>query len=257
MINVKNDWWKKYFDQIYLITDARSVTDENLTKREVDLIEDLLKLKKRDHILDLFGGQGRHSFELARRGYKDLTVLDYSPFLIRKGRQLAKKDNLDVKFRKADARSTGLKNNSYTATVIMANSFGYFENEKDNIRVLLEARRLLQNQGKLLLDLTDKDYVESNLKSQSWHEANKDIVVLRSRELKRDMIRAREVVISKKRGLLRDGTYCARLYSDKKIKTLLSSLGYKDILVHSGLSLHSQKKDYGFLTSRMIVTASK
>ena len=113
MIKVKNDWWKDFFNHTYLITDARSVDDSNLTYREVDYVENTLSLKKNDRILDLCGGQGRHSIELAKRGYLDLTVLDYSNYLINLGKKRANKENLKINFFQGDARSTGLKSNDY------------------------------------------------------------------------------------------------------------------------------------------------
>ena len=64
------------FDETYLITDARSVCDEHLTCKEVDLLKHVLGLEKSFSILDLCGGQGRHSLELSRRGFQDVTVLD-------------------------------------------------------------------------------------------------------------------------------------------------------------------------------------
>lgn len=36
------DWWKTIFDEIYLITDARTVCDDELTCREVDFLEEVL-----------------------------------------------------------------------------------------------------------------------------------------------------------------------------------------------------------------------
>ena len=57
-----------------------------LTKREVDVIENALGLYPAARILDVCGGQGRHALELARRGYRQLTVLDYSEFLLDRGR---------------------------------------------------------------------------------------------------------------------------------------------------------------------------
>ena len=43
-IDVDPEWWKTMFDEVYLITDARSVCDETLTGREVDVICELLPL---------------------------------------------------------------------------------------------------------------------------------------------------------------------------------------------------------------------
>lgn len=53
MEEINPDWWKTLFDEIYLITDARSVCDEELTCREVDFLEHVLKLEKSAPILDV------------------------------------------------------------------------------------------------------------------------------------------------------------------------------------------------------------
>ena len=143
MIRVKKDWWKSFFNHIYLTTDARSVCNTELTSRETDLLEKTLNLNKTDRILDLFGGQGRHSIELAKRGFRDLSVLDYSDYLINLGKRTAKEKNLNINFYRADARSTRLASNDYSAVVVMANSFGYFLEERQNLRVLKEIKRFL------------------------------------------------------------------------------------------------------------------
>ena len=56
-IDVKPDWWKTLFDDVYLMTDARSVCDEEITRREVDAVCTLLAMAKADAILDLCGGR--------------------------------------------------------------------------------------------------------------------------------------------------------------------------------------------------------
>lgn len=257
MINVKNDWWKGFFNEVYLITDARSILNKDLTSKEVNLIEEILSLDKNDRILDLCGGHGRHSLELARRGYRDLTVLDYSSYLIGLGQALARKANLKIRFHRADARYTGLADEDFTCVLVMANSFGYFSNDRDNLRILKEIYRILKKNGRLLLDLTDPNYIRSNLKPLSWHEANADIVICRKRELRDKLVKAREIVVSKRNGLIRDRTYCERLCSRENISTLLEKSGFKTVSARRSVALHNEKKDYGLLTSRMMVIARK
>ena len=256
-MKIKKDWWKGFFNEIYLITDQRTVCNPALTRREVNLLEKALSLDKNDRILDLCGGYGRHSLELARCGYRDLTVLDLSNYLIKLGRRMAREENLKVRFLCRDARFSGLKNNGYSAIFVMANSFGYSPNDKENLKVLRESHRLLKKEGKLLLDLADPDYLKSNLKPVSWHEADKDIIVCRERTVKGDIVKAREIVVSRKKGLLRDGYYCERLYRKKKIERLLKTAGFKDLSVKKNLSFPEVKKDYGLMTSRIFVTARK
>jgi D-alanine-D-alanine ligase len=257
MMKIPKDWWKYFFNDIYLITDSRTVCNEPLTHAEVDLLEDVLRPAKDDRILDLCGGHGRHSLELARRGYNDLTVLDFSDYLLRLGRKTAKKHGLKIRFCRGDARGNELESNAYSVIMILANSFGYFPDEKDNMKILRESYRLLRKGGKLLLDLADPAYVKRHLKPTSWHEANRDTIVCRERSVRRDMICAREIVVSKKKGLLRDGYYCEHVYDRKRIASLLNSAGFAGLSVKRNASLRKGGKDYGLMTSRMFVTAVK
>ena len=41
-IEVDPDWWKTLFDEVYLVTDARTVDDEQITRREVDAVCELI-----------------------------------------------------------------------------------------------------------------------------------------------------------------------------------------------------------------------
>ena len=93
-IKVNPDWWKTMFDEVYLLTDARSVCDPTITRREVDVICELLPIQGSHKILDLCGGHGRHSFELSRRGFEACTLLDYSQTLINIARIKAGEDDI-------------------------------------------------------------------------------------------------------------------------------------------------------------------
>ncbi|MGD9320314.1 MAG: class I SAM-dependent methyltransferase [Desulfobacteraceae bacterium] len=251
------DWWKRIFDETYLITDARSVCDDELTCKEVDFLEEVLKVDSSWPVLDLCGGQGRHGLELSRRGFKDVTVLDYSEYLINQGKEKAQQEGLNTFFIREDARDTDLASERFKIIVVMASSFGYFVDECENEKILFEANRLLMPEGKLLLDLPNKDYVLKNFNPESWHEADDDVVVCRQRRLEEDILYSREKVISKSRGGIRDETYCTRLYSEKKIVKMLVSCGFSSIDVQKDYMSHEKKGDYGCMTNRMIVIAHK
>ncbi len=257
MIKVAPDWWKTLFDETYLITDARTVCDEGLTCREVDFLEQVLKLEKSWPILDLCGGQGRHSLELSRRGFQNVTVLDYSKFLIDLGRERAIKEGLNTMFIRKDARDTGLPSQKFKVIAVIANSFGYFVDEGENEKILREAFRLLVPKGSLCLDLPHREHVLKNFSPQSWHEASEEIVVCRQRRLDEDIMYGREMVISKIKGMIRDATYCTRLYSPEKITILLTSAGFTSVTIQKDFVSHGEKGDYGLMTNRMIVIADK
>lgn len=259
MICVEHDWWKTLFDEVYLVTDAPFVCNPALTKREVDVIEDVLPLRPTTRLLDLCGGQGRHALELARRGYQHLTVLDYSDFLLDRGRWEAAAASLSVTFCQGDARAMALPSASFDAVLLMDNSFGYFVDAADDQRVLAEVARILTVNGRFLLDLIDRDMALRQFCPESWHEATDDIVVCWKRELVHDVIRVRELVLSKATGLLRDRAYAERLYSAESIRQLLTSVGFGDIVIQHGAFVYDPDHgtDYGLATNRMLVTATR
>lgn len=259
MIRVEQDWWQTLFDEVYLITDAPFVCNPALTKREVDVIEAVLHLQPAHRILDVCGGQGRHALELARRGYQQVTVLDYSQFLLERGRWEAAAAGLTVTFCGGDARAMAFPSASADVALLMANSFGYFVDAADDQRVVREVARVLTPGGRFLLDLIDRDAALRHFCAESWHEATDDIVVCWKRELAQDVIRVREMVLSKATGLVRDRTYAERLYSPETIRALLTAVGFGDIRIQHGAFVYDpdESTDYGLATNRMLVTATK
>ena len=75
-------WWETLFNAVYLKTDGDVVENEELTRKEVDLLIEATGVQPDAKILDLCCGQGRHTLELARRGYGNMTGLDRSHYLI-------------------------------------------------------------------------------------------------------------------------------------------------------------------------------
>lgn len=256
-IQVDDNWWKDLFDEIYLLTDARSVCDENLTCHEVNCLEEILKPKKSDAILDLCGGQGRHALELTRRGFTNVTVLDYSRYLVDLGSKRAQQEGLNTVFIQGDARNPGFRERSYQFIIIMASSFGYFIDDGENEKILKETFRLLKPQGTFLLDLPDCDYILKNFKAFSSHKINDDTTVNREREMGEDIIYSRETVLSENRGHIRTKTYCTRLYSPQKISELLSSVNFSSIICINDFMNRGAEGDFGCMTNRMIVTAKR
>ena len=250
---VNANWWKEIFDDTYLMTDARSVCDADLTAKEVDFIESALNLDKSAPILDLCGGQGRHAIELSKRGFSDVKVLDYSDYLIRAGKLQAEKQKLNTEFIQGDARDTDFTSDSFETVIVMGGSFGYFVRDEENKKILEEAFRILKPGGRLLLDLPDKGYVLKNFLPVSNHKPGKTLRVSRKRKLDRDVIYCRETVTCSQKGCLRDNTYCIRLYSPEEISHMLEDIGFTDISFQEDFMDRQEKGDYGTMTNRMVV----
>ncbi len=255
--HVRSDWWRGIFNSLYLKTDADVVDDQNITRQEVELFATVLKLSPDDRILDLCCGQGRHSLEMARRGLKNVEGLDRSHYLIQRGKANARKEGLSVKFREGDARKLPYPADSFDVVVILGNSFGYFETVQDDLRVLKEVCRVLKPWGRLLVDVSDGDFMRKNFQSRSWEWIDKKHFVCRERSLSADGQRliSREVITEVEKGVLADQFYAERLYTQESIGKLMKDAGFADTTFHSSLSPNSQRnQDLGMMEQRIILS---
>lgn len=255
---VKPNWWQHIFNSIYLKTDADVVCDLNTTREEVGLFSSILGLSPEDRILDLCCGQGRHSLELARLGFMDIEGFDCSHYLIQKARAKAREEGLKVRFREGDARKLPYPDSSFSVVMILGNSFGYFENIKDDLRVLKEVFRVLKPLGRILIDVADGKYLKENFEPRSWEWIDKKYFVCRERCLSSDKGRliSREVVVHVERGVVVDQFYAERLYTRKSLKKLLEEAGFGSINFHGGITTDSKRnQDLGMMKKRIVVTA--
>ncbi len=256
-IAVDPDWWKTLFDDVYLLTDARSVGDEDLTRLEVDVVCELLPMEFGHRILDLCGGQGRHSFELCKRGFSGCTLLDYSQSLIDIVINKVRKTDAPLKVMRGDARKINFAADQFNHVLIMGNSLGYMQEPDADRKILSEAHRVLRPGGWLLVDVTDGAAAKKIFNPSAWHEIGEDTVVCRQREIQKNVIRARELVISKQDGLIRDRTYAVRLYESQTLVSLLKSIGFSQVKIHTDFSPHRFEGDYGFMNRRMLGVGRK
>lgn len=256
---VQPDWWRGIFNSLYLKTDADVIDDQNITRQELNFFSEILKLTPEDKILDLCCGQGRHTLELARRGFNYVEGLDRSHYLIQKAKDTAKKEGLNVKFREGDARKLPYPTDSFDVVIILGNSFGYFDTIKDDIGVLKEVFRVLKPWGRLLVDIADGEYLRENFQARSWEWIDKKHFVCRERSLSLDKQRliSREVITHVERGIIADQFYAERLYTHDSMDELMKKVGFSSITAHGTISTDSQRnQDLGMMEKRIIVTAN-
>ncbi|MFX1357378.1 MAG: methyltransferase domain-containing protein [Promethearchaeota archaeon] len=255
---VKKDWWKKIFNAYYLKTDGDVVEDQKITSFEINYFSKIIDIKPENRILDLCCGQGRHSIELAKRGFENVEGLDRSRYLIHKAKTLSKKEGLTCRFREGDARKLPYPPDSFDVIFILGNSFGYFESVNDDFKVLKEVYRTLRPWGKLLIDITDGDWVKNNFQARSWEWIDKNLFVCRERSLSIDKQRliSREVINDVNKGVLVDQFYAERLYSQSSISELLEKAGFSEVTFHGTIKPDSQRdQDLGMMERRIIVSA--
>ncbi|MCF7826791.1 MAG: methyltransferase domain-containing protein, partial [Candidatus Marinimicrobia bacterium] len=255
---VKADWWKHIFNANYLRTDGDVVEDTNLTKSEIDLFLKASEAETGDAILDLCCGQGRHTLELARRGFTNLVGLDRSHYLINRAKNLARNEGLSLTFREGDARKFSLPTDQFDRVFVAGNSFGYFESSQDDDRVLREIKRVLKPGGMLLLDLADGGFLRKTYQPRSWEWIDDKYFVCRERSLSGDEQRliSREVITHVKKGVIADQFYAERLYTQESIQSLLERNNFHDVQFHGEIVTDSSRnQDLGMMAQRLIITA--
>ena len=256
--HLPSDWWRTLFNSLYLETDGDVIENDRNTADEVGLLIRSVGLERNDRILDLCCGQGRHSLELARRGFPHVTGLDRSRYLIRLARKRAKQRGLQVSFHEGDARRFRLGDGEFHCVCILGNSFGYFERPEDDLAVLEAVKRALGSGGSLVMDLMDGDWMRHHFEARSWEWVDQNHFVCRERDLAGDGDRliSREVVVHAERGVIADQFYAERLYSKERLEALLKSAGFTNVRFHSLLAPDSHRnQDLGMVAHRLFVTS--
>lgn len=254
---VKADWWRHLFNANYLRTDGDVVEDPGITREEIEFFLSILNPTKEQVILDLCCGQGRHSLELARHGYVNVYGLDRSHYLITRARMLNKQNGSLVTFKEGDARKLPFNVDTFDIVMLMGNSFGYFETLNDDLKILQEIMRVLKPMGKLLIDVTDGNFMRENFQPRSWEWIDKKYFVCRERSLSenQDRLISREVITHVKKGVIADQFYAERLYTQEGITELLNKARFDPIVFHSEMLTASKRnQDLGMMEKRIIVT---
>jgi SAM-dependent methyltransferase len=122
---------------------------------EVENLLALAGLPDGTAVLDLACGPGRHSIELARRGYR-VTGVDRTPAYIEEARSRAIDAGLDVEFVVDDMRSFK-RPDSFDLAINLFSSFGYFDEAADDRRAIENAFLSLKSGGRLVMDIMGRE----------------------------------------------------------------------------------------------------
>jgi SAM-dependent methyltransferase len=199
---------------------------------EVDAIIRLLAVRSGANVLDLCCGVGRHSIELARRGF-NVTGVDRTRLYLDKARNLAAAEQLNVEFFQADMREF-LRPNSYDAAINYFTAFGYFDDPADDLKVARNLCASLKPGGRLLLDMIGKEIVAAKFSPRDFTRHG-DTIVLEERRLLDGWKR-----IATKWTLIRgverrESTLTLRLYSGAELERTLLDAGFEKVDLYGRL----------------------
>lgn len=148
-------WYREWFGEEYL--ELYSYRDEEEARQQVGFFERGIG-RIDGFLLDLACGKGRHLSEFISRGYR-AAGCDLSYTLLRTGMS----ENGPMPVCCADMRQLPFRDQTFSGLASFFTSFGYFEQEQENVRALGEMSRVMQPAAPFLFDYLNVDRELSKL----------------------------------------------------------------------------------------------
>jgi SAM-dependent methyltransferase len=243
-------WFAEIFDEDYLRT--LPFLTPQATQSEAEFVIDTMNLSAGAQVLDVGCGYGRHAMELAARGFH-VVGLDLSTPLLVRGGEEAHRRGLTINFVRGDMRELDFEN-QFDAAYCLFSTFGYFDDET-NKKTLQNVARALKPQGKVLVEILNRDYVIQDLPTRVWWEGD-GCVVLEEVELNYFSSRIqvnRSVVFDDGRQLEQE--ISVRAYSLHEVGKLMHAAGFRVLEVSGGYQMRG--RFFGNQSRHIIVLAER
>jgi SAM-dependent methyltransferase len=150
-------WFAAWFDTTYYHTLYQHRDDKEAARFMENLVS-YLSLDTSCQVLDLACGKGRHAKFLHELGL-NVTGLDLSENSIQIARQF---ENDHLRFDVHDMREV-YPHATFDAIFNLFTSFGYFEDQSDNLKMLQSCYHMLNDAGILVIDFMNASKVIENL----------------------------------------------------------------------------------------------
>jgi len=250
-----NPWWQGFFDDDYAAY-GLSDFDADSVRQHVDFLVDVLELEDGLTLLDQCCGVGRLSIPLADRGV-NVIGMDITESYVEVARNRAGERNLPCTFHHGDAREF-VASEPCDAAINWFTSFGYEEDDRQNIKMLERVFESLKPGGRFALDYLNTARVMAEFRQ--WYidrpesEELSGLIVLH--ETKTDY--ARGMMESDWTFLYPDGRrvvkdLAVRMYMPHELVAMLRQCGFIDIELFGSV----EKEPMDRLSRRCIVVSRK
>jgi SAM-dependent methyltransferase len=205
-----------------------------IAPQQVDAILSLLGLEPGAAILDLPCGVGRHSLELARRGYR-VTGVDRTEAYLETARQKAAAEGLDVEWIQSDMRAF-VRPEAFDVVLNLFTSFGYFEDPAEDRRVAENLCRSLRPGGVMVMEMMGREVLARIFVPRDWQELPDGTLFLQERQVVRDWSwMENRWILVKPDGKRSEYMVSHRLYDGVGLRALLLEAGFAEVELYGGI----------------------
>lgn len=159
MHNINNEWFASWFDSPYYHILYKNRDDQEASNF-IEKLGTYLQINANHQILDLACGKGRHAIQLSKYGANTYGV-DLSANSIAEANKQA---NEHLHFAVHDMREV-FKENFFSHIFNLFTSFGYFDTENENIKMLQSIHQMLHVNGILVIDFFNSKKVIDQMKA--------------------------------------------------------------------------------------------
>lgn len=221
-------WYETAFGELYPVLYAHR--DDESARDEAAFAVERLGLTSRDRVLDLGCGGGRHQRGVARHGVQAIG-LDLSAPLLRENRSRGV-----AALVRADMRRLPFVDGAFDAVLSFFTSFGYFDTEDEDRRVLAEVARTVRPGGRYLFDYLYSPGVRAALVPHS----EKEVAGFRMEEARRiedGCVKKRVRITAVDPADSRELEYeeRVRLYDPPELIQMVETAGFKVRATYGGL----------------------
>ncbi|MEQ9399699.1 MAG: methyltransferase domain-containing protein [Longimicrobiales bacterium] len=202
-------------------------------------------------VLDLACGPGRHSVELAARGF-EVTGVDRSASLLDHARRRGEDRSVEVEWVEEDMRVFS-RPGSYDLAMSIFTSFGYFERHEENVRVLENVHGCLAPGGRFVIHVLGREPLARRFEPTDFTEFDDGRILVQHREVLDDWTRLRAT------WLLVDGATAERfgftvwIYSGSELRSMLDAAGFESVQLYGALD----GRPYDLDARRLVAVARK
>ncbi len=262
--DINNPWWSEeygFFGSFYMEGDAsedgylieKKQSLAERTSSEVDGVIKLLSLKAGANILDCPCGYGRHSVELARRGF-EVVGSDINSIHLQKAIDKANEFSVQVTFNKESMLDLKYPS-QFDAIINMFYSFGFFDTDEENEKVLKNFYNALKPGGKFLMhtDVNVPRIISGKYKEDEERNlvTGKTLRVIDSYSLETKRINGAWIIKSEGKEDRKD--YSVRVYTREEFEGLCNKVGFSSVTTYSNW----KGEDYSEEAEDMMVVATK